>query len=148
MSKIDCKKVKYSVIADGIYRYSGADKEIAISIATAYIQRGGSVKILEHEKETHPQQDDDCLQDFYVIDMGDGEKDVTRSRLRVFRGSRMKGQPLKRRDIYRGRMEEAECEYANEFMCGGFPIGEDPQRPSRDEWLDEKPFSFEVDKFV
>ena len=92
--------------------------------------------------------DTDTLDDFYVIDMGDGEKNATRSRLRVFHGDVSRHTPLTRRDLYRGRMGEAECEYAHAFMCGGFPKVSDPERPSRDEWLDQKPYGFEVDKFV
>ena len=90
--------------------------------------------------------DGDTLDDFYVIDMGEGKKDATRSRMRAFMGTHHP--PLTRRDLYRGRMGEAECEYAHAFMCGGFPKGHDPERPSKDEWLDQKPYDFEVDRFV
>ena len=88
----------------------------------------------------------DTLDDFYVIDMGEGMKSATRSRTRISGGERHP--PLTRRDLYRGRMDKAEREYAHSFMCSGFPIGNDPNRPSKDEWLDKKPFDFEVDEFV
>lgn len=92
--------------------------------------------------------DIDTLDDFYVIDMGGGEKQATRSRLRVFSANGSSHPPLTRRDLYKGRMGEAECEYAHAFMCGGFPKVHDPERPSKDEWLDQKPYDFEVDSFV
>lgn len=84
---------------------------------------------------------------FYVVDMGDGRMDVTRSR---HRGK--DGHPLTRRLLYQqaGRMDVAESEYAHQFMCGGFPYKHDSGtgRPTRDEWLDDVPFTYEVDAFM
>lgn len=80
---------------------------------------------------------------FFVVDLGDGKRDATRSKIRS-----SDGVPLTRRILYRGRMEQAECEYAHSFMCCGFPTCPDSNRPTKDEWLDKEPFEFEVDKFV
>lgn len=95
--------------------------------------------------------DNDCLVDFHVIDRGDGDTDVTRSRIRVFSAYGTKFDNVRlltRRDIYRDRYAQAQCEYAHAFMCSGFPTGPDPDRPSEDTWLDEAPFSFEVDRYL
>jgi len=105
-------------------------------------------RLLNARQQVSGGVDGDVLTDFYVIDMGGGEKQATRSRLRVFPASGRSHPPLTRRDLYRGRMGEAECEYAHAFMCGGFPMEHDPKRPSKDEWLDQKPYDFEVDRFV
>ena len=96
--------------------------------------------------------DPDVLDDYYVIEMPDGRFEVTRSRLRVFtqfaRHLRNYVRPLTRADIYRGRNEEAECEYAHAFMCSGFPTVYDPDRPTKDNWMSQRPFAFEVDRFL
>ena len=84
---------------------------------------------------------------FYVVNMGDGRMDVTRSRRRG-----KDGHPLTRRLLYQqaGRMCVAESEYAHQFMCGGFPYKHDSDtgRPTKDEWLDSVPFDYEVDTFM
>lgn len=108
----------------------------------------GADRLLNARQQVSDGGDGDVLDDFYVIDMGGGEKQATRSRLRVFSASGRSHPPLTRRDLYRGRMGEAEYEYAHAFMCGGFPMEHDPERPSKDEWLDQKPYDFEVDRFV
>jgi len=88
------------------------------------------------------QKDDDYDTGFYVIDMPKW-KEVTRSR------TRGKNHPrLTRRDLYNGRMDIAECNYAHEFMCNAFPSDDDPDRPSKDRWLDMAPYPFEVDEFL
>lgn len=95
--------------------------------------------------------DDDDGVDFYVIDMGDGILDVTRSRRRAFNGIGKLSdgaRPLTRADIYKGRREIAECEYAHGFMCGGFPRSPDPNRPSEEKWMAMKPNPHEVDEFL
>lgn len=82
--------------------------------------------------------------EFFVVDLGQGETIVTRS-------SNLASEPtarkLLRSDIYKGREEDAENEYAHQFICGGFPKGSDPKRPSREEWMGSPPYSHEVDKF-
>lgn len=80
---------------------------------------------------------------YRVVDLGDGEIMVTRSSYFA-----KDGRKLTRADIYKGRREEAECEYAHAFMCGGFPLKPDPKRPSEEEWMSEEPFPFEVDKYI
>lgn len=95
--------------------------------------------------------DPDTLDGYYVIEMPGGRLDVTRSRLRVFDqfGHVRDGvRPLTRADIYRGRYGEAVCEYAHAFMCSGFPTEYDPDRPTKEEWMSQKPFDFEVDRFL
>ena len=96
--------------------------------------------------------DADVLDDYYVIEMPGGRLNVTRSRLRVFDqfGYHVRDhvRPLTRADIYRGRYDEAACEYAHSFMCSGFPTKYDPDRPSKEEWMSQKPFDFEVDRFL
>lgn len=83
--------------------------------------------------------------DYQVVPMGDGKWIATRS---SSFDSDDNARPLLRKDIYRGREEIAECEYAHAFMCGGFPIGRDSDRPSKEEWMNERPFPHEVDTFV
>lgn len=79
---------------------------------------------------------------FFIVDIGD-KKYVTRSVARPD-----SARPLTRRELYDGRMGEAQREYAHAFMCTGFPTKEDPTRPTMEAWLAEEPFEFEVDKFV
>jgi len=81
---------------------------------------------------------------FYVVDMGDGIKQATRSTIMAPPGSK----PVTRRMIYEGRWEEAANNYGHQFMCSGFPINPEPDRPMRDEWLDSPPFPHEMDEFV
>ena len=83
--------------------------------------------------------------DYKVVPMGDDKRIATRS---SNFDSNDGARPLLRKDIYRGREGIAQCEYAHAFMCGGFPIGHDPDRPSKDEWMNERPFPHEVDAFV
>lgn len=104
---------------------------------------------------TNDKHDPDTLDDFYVIEMPGscgGWLDVTRSRVRAMDcvTGRLRGgiRPLTRADIYRGKQGEAECEYAHSFMCSGFPTGYDPDRPTKEEWMSQKPFDFEVDRFL
>ena len=96
--------------------------------------------------QTNEKSDDDYGSRFYVLDWVEGRKVVTRSKVRAKHneGCRV----LTRNDIYNGRMEKAQCEYAHAFMCGGFPSSPDPTRPSKEEWLSEEPYEFEVDEFI
>lgn len=93
-----------------------------------------------------PDADPDCGETFYIVDMGDGIRNVTRSRMRAHPDF----SPLTRRLLYEktGRHEEALCNYTHQFMCCDYPSKPDPARPSKDEWMDEKPFPHEVDEFV
>lgn len=83
-------------------------------------------------------------EDYYVVDLGDGHTVVTRYRDLAREPTARK---LLRSDIYKGREEDAEDEYAHQFICGGFPKERDPKRPSREEWMGSPPYSHEVDKF-
>ena len=134
-------KKKFDVCAD-------CSRKIGGYIESNTQKQNGKERLLDAGRIVEDAGDAGTLNDFYVIDMGDGEKEATRSRLRVFSANGSSHPPLTRRDLYRGRMGEAECEYAHAFMCGGFPNVHDPERPSKDEWLDQKPYEFEVDKFV
>ena len=58
------------------------------------------------------------------------------------------GRKLTRADIYKGRYGQAESEYAHAFMCGGFPYGKDPTRPTKEEWMAQEPYDFEVDLYL
>lgn len=80
---------------------------------------------------------------FFIVECSDGIKWVTRSK-----NENTYGRPLTREELYRGWMDEAECEYAHAFMCGGFPTKPDPDRPTKEEWLAEEPYEYEVDRFV
>ena len=119
-----------------------------LSFKSGFAQEGTSfVSGFAHD-ETQDQKptksdDDDYGPRFFVVDLGDGVKDATRSKTRI-----SDGVPLTRRLLYRGRMEQAAFEYAHSFMCGGFPTKPDQTRPTKDEWLDKEPYEFEVDKFV
>ncbi len=77
--------------------------------------------------------------------MGEGTERpyVTRSKLLAEYGRK-----LTRADIYAGRFGEAQCEYAHAFMCGGFPTESDLTRPTKEQWMSEEPFPFEVDKYI
>ena len=90
----------------------------------------------------------DSMEDFYVVDMGDGMLSATRSKLRVLVNGKPKCRMLTRRELYKDDMGRAECAYCHEFMCGAFPAGDDPERPSKDEWLDMRPYPHEVDEFL
>lgn len=86
--------------------------------------------------------------DFHVVDLGDGKLDATRSFNRIHSSSGVDHPFLTRRQLYRGRREEALCNYTHEFMCMDFPREPDPKRPSEEEWMDMKPFPWEVDEFL
>ena len=83
---------------------------------------------------------------FYVISMGDGKFSVTRSK---FRGE--DGRILTRGDIYKGDMDLAQCMYCHEFMCCSWnpPYGGvNGDRPSKEVWLAQKPYEFEIDMML
>lgn len=86
--------------------------------------------------------------DFHVVDLGDGKLDATRSFGRIHSCSGVHHPPLTRRQLYRGRREEALCNYTHEFMCMDFPKEPDPKRPSEEEWMGMKPFPWEIDEFL
>lgn len=122
---------------------SGDTGGIPVSQVIAEEQKRNDARADERKKFKEKNKELDYLPKFRVVSMGDGKFSATRF------GPRAKeGRPLLRKDIYEGRMNIAECEYAHTFMCGGFPHGDDPDRPSKEEWLNEEPYEFEVDTFV
>ena len=98
----------------------------------------------ENHKEKHINDDQFFYGvDYHVVDLGDGNFTVTRSK-----SFSKDGRKLTRADIYKGRWEEAASEYAYMFMCGGFPTKPDPKRPSEEEWMAEEPYPHEVDRYI
>ena len=103
-----------------------------------------SIQNILKEPAPGPNDDDkDYGSRFFVVGGSDDFKWVTRSK-----NMRTHGHPLTRKELYERRWEEAECEYAHSFMCGGFPTKPDPARPTKEEWLAKEPFKYEVDKFI
>lgn len=96
-----------------------------------------------HRAASEDNGDEDDGTDFYVVDLGGGMIDATRSKIRG-KGHRK----LTRADIYRGRQEEALVEYSHAFMCCCWPDKGDTSRPSKEQWMSEVPYPFEVDKFL
>lgn len=156
VGRIETTKVRiYNIIRNVGYGKLSADRALH-QLVEDYHQLGVTAQAMseladrihelpEADTKADSQKDDDFSADFYVIDMHDAGKDVTRSLRRI---SDVKSVKLTRRDLYKGRMDIAECNYAHEFMCGAFPSDDDPDRPSKDEWLDMKPHPFEVDEFL
>lgn len=116
---------------------------IPVSQVIAEEQKRNDARADEREKFKEKSKEPDYLPKFRILNMGDNKFSATRSRLQA-----KDGRPLLRKDIYKDRMNLAESEYAHAFMCGGFPHGDDPDRPSKEEWLNEEPYEFEVDTFV
>ena len=105
---------------------------------------GKSIQNILKEPAPGPNDDDkDYGTRFFVVECSDDVKWVTRSKIQ-----RQGNRPLSRKELYNGRWLEAESEYAHSFMCGGFPTKPDPDRPSKEDWLAEEPFEFEVDYFI
>lgn len=153
VGRIECTKVRiYNIIRDVGYGKLSADRALH-QLVEDYHQLGVTAQAMseladhidelpEADTKADSRKDDDYDTGFYVVDMPEW-KEVTRSR------TRGKNHPmLTRRDLYNGRMDIAECNYAHEFMCNAFPSDDDPDRPSKDEWLDMKPHPFEVDEFL
>lgn len=122
---------------------SGETGGILVSQVIAEEQKRNDAQADERKKFKEKNKEPDYLPKFRILNMGDNKFSATRFGLRA-----KEGRPLLRKDIYEGRMNIAECEYAHAFMCGGFPKGDDPDRPSKEEWLNEEPYEFEVDTFV
>lgn len=120
--------------------FRGEDKDLAVRVFDAYIKSGEHPRLCELSDKT-TRSEKGYGTDFRVIDI---------DRKKVSRATEFAkdGRPLTRRELYAGREGVAECEYAHEFMCGGFPTEDTPDRPSKDEWMNATPHPFEVDEYL
>lgn len=83
---------------------------------------------------------------FYVVNFGDRKFGVSRSKMQ-----RRDARLLTRRELFAGNMELAQFFYCKEYMCCRWDPpygGVKGARPTKDWWLAQPPYEFEVDTML